>query len=105
MNAIASSERDGESDKGEKVAFHFALNTPHQIDDESWGCTIRMEGFTSKPLTIIGVDSWQSLTLAIALIQQSLTYFIEDGGRLFFKDSASPMDIQDVALKFPSKRA
>ena len=104
MTAVASTSFRGQSGKGEEISFYLSLEHPHQIDDVSWGCVLRMDGITTKPHTTIGVDGWQALTLAIALIEQSLTYFVEDGGKLFFPDSSEPMDIQDVVPRFPSRR-
>ena len=104
MTAVASTKFDGLSGTGEKIVFCISLEQPHQIDDVSWGCVLQMTGLTKKPHTTIGVDGWQALTLAIALIEQSLAYFIEDGGKLFFADSTEPMDIQDVVPRFPSRR-
>jgi hypothetical protein len=105
MTVIATTKCDGVSGKGERVAFELSLESPHQIDDVSWGCAVTAQGLIGKPHTAVGADSWQSLTLAIGLIEQLLTYFVEDGGKLFFKDSASPMEIQDVVPHFPSRRA
>lgn len=38
--------------------------------------------------------------LAIRTIEQMLTYYVEDGGKLFWPESTSEMEVSDVIPRF-----
>jgi len=86
--------------KGEAKRFRFAIEAPARIDDVSWGCTLVMEGFTKTPRRIVGEDSWQAMLLAVRLVEQTLFYFVEDGGCLFWEPGGEPMTVGDVVPRF-----
>jgi hypothetical protein len=82
---------------GKGLTFRFAIEAPKRIDDGSWGCGLLMEGMTGQPNhRVVGQDAWQSLTLAVRLVEQLLIYFVEDGGRLFWEGSDIPIAVSDV---------
>jgi hypothetical protein len=83
--------------KGANLQFRFAMEAPRQIDDMSWECALLMEGIVDRPRhRVIGQDAWQALTLALRLMEQLLTYFVEDGGSLFWEESDIPITVSDV---------
>ena len=90
--------------KGQATQFRFAIDAPVKIDEESWGCALTMPGLTGCPHHIVGVDAWQSLLLAIRLVEQTLTYFVEDGGRLYWEPGGEPMNVGDVIPRFVSAK-
>lgn len=56
-----------------------------------------MEGMPGRPHhRVVGIDAWQALTLALRLVEQLLTYFVEDGGSLFRAASDIPIAISDI---------
>jgi len=62
--------------------------------------TLSVSGESWRPSPIdhrvVGCDAWQALTLAIRLAEQMLTYFVEDGGCLYWGETGGPMAISDV---------
>ncbi len=102
---IAERNFDGVDPQGKRINFQFSLEAPEKIDDESWGCTLRMSGFVDKPRRVVGQDSWQALSLAFTLAEQLLTYFVQDGGTLFWEDSDEPMLVKDVISRFQGSAA
>jgi hypothetical protein len=94
---IAEKVIDALDAKGERLQFRLGIEAPRQIDDVSWGCGLLMEGVGRQPYhRVVGYDAWQALTLAVRLVEQLLTYFVEDGGSLFWEGSENPMAISDV---------
>lgn len=82
---------------GTLVQIRFGVDVPQEIDDASWGCRLLMEGAGSRiDHRVVGCDAWQALTLAIRLVEQMLTYFVEDGGCLYWIGTCDPMAISDV---------
>ncbi|MBN6103548.1 hypothetical protein JR064_15370 [Xanthomonas sp. CFBP 8703] len=102
---IAERIFDGVDPHGKRIKFLFSLEAPEKIDDESWGCQVKMVGFGDKPHQVVGQDSWQALSLAFALAEQLLTYFVQDGGKLFWEDSDEPMLVKDVVSRFHGNAA
>src|ERR1041384_4525397 len=97
---IAEKTIEGALPDGTPIQFSFTIAAPEQIDSESWGCVVTMEGFSSKPHRVVGQDSWQALTLAVRSFEQQLAYYLEDGGKLFWSGTKTPMTLQDIIPRF-----
>ena len=94
---IAERTVDARDASGVRSQFRFGVEAPRQIDDVSWGCRLRVEGIGDRTdHRVVGYDAWQALTLAIRLVEQLLTYFVEDGGSLYWEGSDDPMAVSDV---------
>lgn len=94
---IAERVVDAKDRNGAPVKIRFGVEAPREIDDVSWGCRLLMEGVGSRiDHRVVGSDAWQALTLAIRLVGQMLTYFVEDGGCLYWSGTDDPMAISDV---------
>lgn len=94
---IAERIVDAKDANGAPVQIRFGVEAPREIDDVSWGCRLLMDGVGSRiDHRVVGCDAWQALTLAIRLVGQMLTYFVEDGGCLYWSGTDDPMAISDV---------
>lgn len=94
---IAERVVDARDANGASMQIRFGVEAPREIDDVSWGCRLLMEGVGRRiDHRVVGCDAWQALTLAIRLVEQMLTYFIEDGGCLYWGETDDPMAISDV---------
>lgn len=89
------------SPDGEKLVLRIAVGQPYQVDEDSWACPVSIEGLYVKLRDAVGYDSWQALSLAIALVRQLLGYFLNDGGKLYWKEENSEMTIDDLFPLFP----
>jgi len=82
--------------KGEKKKFHIVLGRPYQVDDVSWACPVQIDGLYKNMHDVLGVDSWQSLGLAMSLVRQLLGLYLEDGGKLFGEEGGDEISIKDL---------
>ncbi len=95
---------DARDEKGAGLQFRFAIEAPKQIDEESWGCGLLMQGITDRAHhRIVGIDAWQALTLALRMVEQMLTYFVEDGGSLFWEGSDAPLKVSEVVPRYSTR--
>jgi len=66
------------------------------FDGRDWACPVAMIGLHGVFPDMRGVDSWQALTIAMQLIGRLLTYFVEDGGRLFWEESGAELTVEEL---------
>lgn len=55
-------------------------------------CIISMEPLM-PPLAVGGVNSFQALCLALEYVRNVLKSFVADGGRIYWRDTDSPIDL------------
>jgi hypothetical protein len=96
---IAEREIFAISPKGEKKKLHIALGKPYQVIKDEWTCPVQIKGLYENLRGINGIDSWQALTLAMILIHQLLSYFLENGGKLYWKEGGEEISLKEI---FPS---
>ncbi len=84
------------SPDGQKKLLRIAIGQPYQVDDVSWACPVKVEGLHKKLKDAVGIDSWQALSLAIALVRQLLEYHVEDGAELYWEDEGERIFIEDL---------
>lgn len=65
-------------------------------DGRDWACPVAMIGLHGAFPDMRGVDSWQALTIAQQLIGRLLTYFVEDGGRLFWQKNGGQLTVEEL---------
>ena len=83
-------------DKGSR-GFEIRLMVGKPYPDRSdWACPVAMIGLHGVFPDMRGVDSWQALTIAMQLIGRLLTYFVEDGGRLFWEESGAELTVEEL---------
>jgi hypothetical protein len=66
---------------GREFDLTIAIGEPYKVAEGEWACPVSMEGL-HRLRDIRGIDSWQAMQLAYQLVAMTLTYFVEDGGRL-----------------------
>ena len=93
---VAHKELLGVLKDGSKLNIHFHIGKPYQINAEAWACPVSLTGIHNLSNEIHGIDSFQSLLLAINLIKKLLSYFIEDGGTLYWPNSEEQISIDEL---------
>lgn len=93
---IAEREIFAISPDGEKKILTIAVGKPYQVDDVSWACPVQVEGLNKKLSDVVGIDSWQALGLAFALVRQLLGYYLEDGAELFWEEGSDRIALADL---------
>ena len=53
---------------------------------------VSIDGLHNRLPDIAGQDTFQALTLAVAFVRQMPTYFIEEGGQIFFDDGKTKFE-------------
>ena len=66
--------------------IHIAIGKPYiPAESDFWACPVSVDGLHNNLHDIYGVDSWQSLQLALKLVRVLLEDFVEKGGKMFFE--------------------
>jgi hypothetical protein len=81
---------------GREFSVVLAVGTPYEISEVEWACPVGLEGLHDRLRDQHGIDSWQALQLAQSLVFQLLTYFIEDGGKLYWPDTRNPVSLREI---------
>lgn len=82
---------------GRGFEINLSIGVPYPMpNDKDWACSVGMEGLHSGLHEIYGVDSWQALNLALKLPRRILTYFVEDGGKLFLEKGGDEINIDEI---------
>jgi hypothetical protein len=78
--------------------IRLMVGKPYKTDLEygDWACPVALLGWHGVFPDMYGVDSWQALTVAQQLIHRLLTYFVEDGGRLFSEENGDELTVEDL---------
>lgn len=87
---------------GSEFDICVAIGKPYSISNDEWACPVWLDGLHNDLHGPHGVDSWQALQLAYALIAQLLGYFIQDGGRLYWLEGGEPVLLQELMPKMPA---
>ena len=95
-NNIAERKIFSISPDGQKKTLRIAIGQPYQVDDVSWACPVKVDGLHKKLRDSVGIDSWQALGLAIALVRQLLGYYVEDGAELYWKEGGEKVTLEDL---------
>jgi hypothetical protein len=85
--------------QGREFEFTIAIGAPYEVSEGEWACPASMEGL-HRLRDMHGVDSWQAMQLACQLIAQMLTYFVADGGRLFWPDTREQLAPEELFPRF-----
>ena len=93
---IAERKMIFENKDGEKKSITIRIGKPYPISDSEWACPVALEGVYKTLADQHGVDSLQSLNLAIRLAQQLLSYLEEDGGHFFFEEGTGPIAVSEI---------
>ena len=77
------------------------IGFPYEISPEEWACPLAMEGFQERLPDIRGIDAWQSVQLVQSLQARLLSYFVQDGGKLFWPDPPEPIEVAELFPNVP----
>ena len=80
----------------QKKILRIGIGKPYQVDDISWACPVIVDGLHKNLKDAIGIDSWQALSLAIALVRQLLGYYVQDGAELYWKAGGEKVSLNDL---------
>lgn len=75
------------------------IGKPYQDNDTpygDWACPVAMSGLHGRLADMYGIDSWQALANARQLIYRILTYFVEDGGKLFWEKNGNELSVAEL---------
>jgi len=73
-----------------------AVGVPYETDSGEWACPLTLEGYLGLNHNIYGVDSWQSLVLAQRIVHNILSYFVADGGKLFWEKGGEEISVAEL---------
>jgi hypothetical protein len=74
---------------GDRFDVQLKIGKPYRVSDEEWACPLALDGLHNPMVDIRGVDSLQSLLLAIRMTRSFLKHFIESGGSLHWPDEGT----------------
>jgi hypothetical protein len=87
---------------GRTFAVHLAVGAPYCISESEWACSVLLDGLHNNLRDQHGLDSWQAQQLAYQLVVQLLTYFVQDGGQLFWEQGGEPIAVSTLVPKVPA---
>ena len=90
---VASTDLICVSSNGERREVVIEIGRPYKTPSGSWACSAAMRGMYRSLADIHGVDSLQALCLAASLVRTLLTYFVKDGGKIFYPNSDGEYDL------------
>jgi hypothetical protein len=96
VEEVAATEFVALAATGERWNIRISIAPPRVTEHGDWCCHANGEPLVRLPRTgVVGSDSMQALTLAIALIKSQLQDFIDQGGKLLNNedgDDEYPLD-------------
>jgi hypothetical protein len=81
---------------GRGFEIHLMVGKPYPHEHGDWACPLALEGLHGRFPDIRGVDSWQSLVLALKLSRNLLEYFVEDGGKLYWEKGGEEISVDEL---------
>jgi hypothetical protein len=90
---VAEERLVGLEPSGARVQVIAAIGLPYQVSPDEWACPVSLAGLHDRLHDIHGGGSLQALCLAVSLLRQLLTGFVEGSGRLFYADGKEPFSI------------
>ncbi|MEP7074727.1 MAG: DUF3658 domain-containing protein [Acidobacteriota bacterium] len=76
--------------------IRLMIGKPYPDDSGSWACPVAMIGLRGAFPDMHDVDSWQALMIAVNLHRRLLTYFVEDGGKLFWDKDGNELTVEEL---------
>ena|ERR1700722_12987730 len=89
---VASVSIDAVSPEGEAFVIELQVGTPYQCGVGEWACPIALRGLHDRICDASGGDAFQALCLAIALAQDLLRHYREQGGKLLMGTEDFPLE-------------
>jgi hypothetical protein len=85
-----------ENKSGERKSITIRIGKPYAVGDSEWACPVALDGLYKDLHDQHGIDSLQSLNLAIGLARQLLSYLEEEGGRFFLEEGSAPIAVAEM---------
>lgn len=80
---------------GEHIVSEIQIGAPYKKDDWEWACDIEVPGI-QKRTPVHGVDSFQSLILALNVLKTILEKFEKHGGTILFPDDKERISVEEI---------
>jgi hypothetical protein len=93
---IAERKMVYENKDGERKSITIRIGKPYPVRDSEWACPVALDGLYKNLADQYGIDSLQSLNLAIRLARQLLLGLEEEGGRFFLEEGATPIAVAQM---------
>lgn len=98
---VAERNLRGIGPDGASIPISIRIGQPQEISEQTWTVEIDIEGLEYGMKTALGVDPWQALTVAFAVTEQAVRYFVEKGGRLCaLEDDNKDVPVDDLFPRF-----
>lgn len=98
---IASLEVFSISPDGEEKPLVIEIGAPEKKSNGEWQCAWEIQNLYTESHPAVSDGAWHSLVLAIRTIEQLLTYYIEDGGRLFHEKGGDELPVSELVPRWP----
>jgi len=85
-----------ENKSGERKSITIRIGKPYPVSNSEWACPVALDGLYKNLADQYGIDSLQSLNLAMSLAQQLLSSLEEDGGHFFFEERTGPIAVSEI---------
>lgn len=86
---------------GSKTDISIRIGQPVEVSEQTWTVDIDIDGLEYGMKSALGVDPWQALTIAFAVTEQAVRYFIEQGGKICsVEDSKDEVPLEDLFPRF-----
>jgi hypothetical protein len=93
---IAERKMIFENKNDERKSITIRIGKPYRVSNSEWACPVALDGLYKNLADQYGIDSLQSLNLAMRLAQQLLSNLEEDGGHFFFEEGTSPIAVSEI---------
>lgn len=98
---VAERNLRGIGPDGTSTAISIRIGQPEEVSEQTWTVAIDIEGLEYGMKTALGVDPWQALTVAFAVTEQAVRYFVDMGGKLCVaEDSEQEVPVDDLFPRF-----
>lgn len=71
---------------GERTTITAEIGQPYQMEEGCWGTPVALHGLDGRLSDICGVDSLQSLSLALQLVRRRLASLVAGGDHILFTE-------------------
>lgn len=98
---LAERSMRGVAADGTITPIEIRIGQPEEVSPETWTVAIDIEGLEYGMKTALGVDPWQALTVAFAVTEQAVRYFLDSGGKLCADEEADQeLPVEDLFPRF-----
>jgi hypothetical protein len=81
---------------GRESSLTLGIGQPYEVSREEWACPVCLNGLYERLCDPHGIDSWQSMQLANALIAELLGHFLQNGGTPLWPEGREAVALADL---------